>query len=1027
MLLLQIGLRVVRGPNWKWQDQDGGEGSVGTVVEIGKSVSSTAVAASADLAATASRLTGSSKSATSAAASNSASSSSVNHSSSYNSSGPEKTVFVQWDNGSRTNYRVGYQGAYDLRVFDSAPVGIRHTVSCSECNRRSLASAGGSLSASSGGRSSVGAVGRSPHHQQQQQQPVIQGIRWTCAECDNYSLCSACYHGDAHNLDHEFYRFDYNKSARVSVGKRRGCVKMDARGIFAGARVVRGPDWDWGRQDGGDGRPGRVLDIRGWENESGRSVANVRWDNGLSNVYRVGHKGKVDLKLLQAPASWGLYYRDHLPVLGERLDSVGGGCPYRVGERVRVARSEAQLRVMQEGHGGWNEKMSELVSQCGHVHRITERGDVRVQFDSGQAQRWTLNPDALERVASLRAGQLVRVLDDETELRRCLVDSWQDWHRSLAGSLVKVHSVHSDSSALVVTSENRTARLDPSVLVRLQQSAETAANNRMASHDIGAPLNVLVQKLIELTSSTDAGAASTSTAGGSAASSSSLGACRSFLAEVSQGNLETVRQMLASRATPVDGSINGKTGLMVACHQGHLEVVKLLLSHKASVSAIDEERDTPLHYAAFGNQPAAIKLLAAAGAPMDAQNNTGCTALHVAVNKQHKDCVQALLQLGASPNCQDGYGDTALHDAIGRASTDILNLLVQHQQLKPHSRNKRGFEPLHQAALKGNAGAAAALLARFGPEDCGNRRKDDGFAPLHLAALNGHVSVARALLDAGCNAEIRNQRGQTPFLLAVCQAKLAVASLLADRGADVNAADEDQDRACHFAAMRSGPYSKLPEFRLHAAPILAPTVALLDWNSKAPMPAKLVLTAWMLQLGADLGAVNRKGQTAVSLLGNEPDIVTCLNLFHRKLSLERADADSLCQVCQDDLSSVTFEPCGHRISCDHCSAKMRLCLRCKQPIERKLRDQDLIPAVAAAAAAEAGTSGGRQQNNLFEMQEELQRLREKVANEECSICMDNPRTVAFLCGHQACTDCAQALVQCHMCRKPIQARIQLYK
>uniref|UniRef100_A0A1I8IW72 RING-type E3 ubiquitin transferase n=1 Tax=Macrostomum lignano TaxID=282301 RepID=A0A1I8IW72_9PLAT len=588
---------------------------------------------------------------------------------------------------------------------------IRHTVSCSECNRRSLASAGGSLSASSGGRSSVGAVGRSPHHQQQQQQPVIQGIRWTCAECDNYSLCSACYHGDAHNLDHEFYRFDYNKRCQSASAEA-------ARLTPAASSPVPESSLGLGRQDGGDVRAlgERVRPFRGQRS--------------------VGHKGKVDLKLLQAPASWGLYYRDHLPVLGERLDSVGGGCPYRVGERVRVARSEAQLRVMQEGHGGWNEKMSELVGQCGHVHRITERGDVRVQFDSGQAQRWTLNPDALERVASLRAGQLVRVLDDETELRRCLVDSWQDWHRSLAGSLVKVHSVHSDSSALVVTSENRTARLDPSVLVRLQQSAETAANNRMASHDIGAPLNVLVQKLIELTSSTDAGAASTSTA-------AALRLAARLLRPHRLGNLETVRQMLASRATPVDGSINGKTGLMVACHQGHLEVVKLLLSHKASVSAIDEERDTPLHYAAFGNQPAAIKLLAAAGAPMDAQNNTGCTALHVAVNKQHKDCVQALLQLGASPNCQDSYGDTALHDAIGRASTDILNLLVQHQQLKPHSRNKRGFEPLHQAALKGNAGAAAALLARFGPEDCGNRRKDDGFAPLHLAALNGHVSVAR--------------------------------------------------------------------------------------------------------------------------------------------------------------------------------------------------------------------------------------------------------------------------------------------
>uniref|UniRef100_A0A1I8IQE4 RING-type E3 ubiquitin transferase n=1 Tax=Macrostomum lignano TaxID=282301 RepID=A0A1I8IQE4_9PLAT len=820
----------------------------------------------------------------------------------------------------------------------------------------------------------------------------------------------------------------------VSVGKRRGCVKIDARGIFAGARVVRG------RPTGTGAVRMAATAVRAacWTFAAGRTSPAVPWPTfgGITACPMVSgrHKGKVDLKLLQAPASWGLYYRDHLPVLGERLDSVGGGCPYRVGERVRVARSEAQLRVMQEGHGGWNEKMSELVVRP--RASITERGDVRVQFDSGQAQRWTLNPDALERVASLACRTACPSAGRRDRAAKVPSRFLQDWHRSLAGSLVKFechgnpksNTMETGSTRYTATqalwwspARNRTARLDPSVLVRLQQSAETAANNRMASHDIGAPLNVLVQKLIELTSSTDAGAASTSTAGGSsaggsAASSSSLGACRSFLAEVSQGNLETVRQMLASRATPVDGSINGKTGLMVACHQGHLEVVKLLLSHKASVSAIDEERDTPLHYAAFGNQPAAIKLLAAAGAPMDAQNNTGWHS-STPVNKQHKDCVQALLQLGASPNCQDSYGDTALHDAIGRASTDILNLLVQHQQLKPHSRNKRGFEPLHQAALKGNAGAAAALLARFGPEDCGNRRKDDGFAPLHLAALNGHVSVARALLDAGCNAEIRNQRGQTPFLLAVCQAKLAVASLLADRGADVNAADEDQDRACHFAAMRSGPYSKLPDA----------TVALLDWNSKAPMPAKLVLTAWMLQLGADLGAVNRKGQTAVSLLGNEPDIVTCLNLFHRKLSLERADADSLCQVCQDDLSSVTFEPCGHRISCDHCSAKMRLCLRCKQPIERKLRDQDLIPAVAAAAAAEAGTSGGRQQNNLFEMQEELQRLREKVANEECSICMDNPRTVAFLCGHQACTDCAQALVQCHMCRKPIQARIQLYK
>lgn len=31
-----VGLRVVRGPDWKWGNQDDGEGHVGTVVEIGQ-------------------------------------------------------------------------------------------------------------------------------------------------------------------------------------------------------------------------------------------------------------------------------------------------------------------------------------------------------------------------------------------------------------------------------------------------------------------------------------------------------------------------------------------------------------------------------------------------------------------------------------------------------------------------------------------------------------------------------------------------------------------------------------------------------------------------------------------------------------------------------------------------------------------------------------------------------------------------------------------------------------------------------
>ena len=71
-------MRVVRGPDWEWGNQDGGEGFVGTVVKIGKPGSSIS---------------------------------------------PEETVVVVWDTGVETNYRVGYDGAYDLKLLDNAPAG----------------------------------------------------------------------------------------------------------------------------------------------------------------------------------------------------------------------------------------------------------------------------------------------------------------------------------------------------------------------------------------------------------------------------------------------------------------------------------------------------------------------------------------------------------------------------------------------------------------------------------------------------------------------------------------------------------------------------------------------------------------------------------------------------------------------------------------------------------------------------------------------------------------------------------------
>lgn len=69
------------------------------------------------------------------------------------------------------------------------------------------------------------------------------------------------------------------------------------------------------KTSGGEGKVGKVVDIRGWDTESGRSVASVTWSNGTTNVYRMGHKGKVDLKYV-SDVQGGFYFKEHLPNLG---------------------------------------------------------------------------------------------------------------------------------------------------------------------------------------------------------------------------------------------------------------------------------------------------------------------------------------------------------------------------------------------------------------------------------------------------------------------------------------------------------------------------------------------------------------------------------------------------------------------------------------------------------------------------------------------------------------------------------------
>ncbi|XP_059173149.1 E3 ubiquitin-protein ligase MIB2-like [Physella acuta] len=324
-----VGTRVVRGPDWSWQNQDGGVGHVGTVVKVNGG--------------------GSGK--------------------------PEQTVDVVWDNGQKNMYRIGINDKFDLLVFDNAPSGVRHAhITCDECKTEG-----------------------------------VRGIRWKCSVCTDFDLCTVCYLNDKHSKDHRFIRIARPDDRSVLVPSRSSSSdkRVQSRGIFKGATVVRGLNWEYGEQDGTEGTKGKVEEIINSDNDSGRGIATVTWSLSTRVYkYRVGHKGQVDLKYL-TPGIGQTYYTNHLPVLGKVEEQYSW---FKVGDPVMCVMPLDALKKFQEKHGGWNNEMAKYINKKGTVCDVDDDGDIQVVYED--RQKWCFNPEALVKVEVKRLTVDVMMKDD---------------------------------------------------------------------------------------------------------------------------------------------------------------------------------------------------------------------------------------------------------------------------------------------------------------------------------------------------------------------------------------------------------------------------------------------------------------------------------------------------------------------------------------------------------------------------------------------------------------------------------------
>ena len=232
----------------------------------------------------------------------------------------------------------------------------------------------------------------------------------------------------------------------------------------------------------------------------------------------------------------------------------------------------------------------------------------------------------------------------------------------------------------------------------------------------------------------------------------------------------------------------GEALLTYAEDRGHAEVAELLrtaLSRRLSISSGSGTRAI-IDAATAGDLDAVLAEIARDPRLASAGNETGDTALHNAAKRGHLHVVQALVDAGATVDALRGDGYRPIHCALmpnwfmhtpGRVRDAIADLLL--------SRGAR--YTIFIAALRGDIDHVKRELAR--DRSLANFEDSCHHRVLSAAVRRGDVAMTRLLLDHGADPNLSEEgapRGAS-LLIAVGDRQREIVRLLLEHGADPNA------------------------------------------------------------------------------------------------------------------------------------------------------------------------------------------------------------------------------------------------
>jgi ankyrin repeat protein len=267
-------------------------------------------------------------------------------------------------------------------------------------------------------------------------------------------------------------------------------------------------------------------------------------------------------------------------------------------------------------------------------------------------------------------------------------------------------------------------------------------------------------------------------------------------AKAAQGGNEAVIRMLLTRGVSVEARDNqGRTLLTLAILENREPIVKLLLESGADVGACDNQCRTPLILAILENREPIVKLLVENAADVEAPDTMALLAY--AVLKEQTAIIKLLLE-----SCADAEVK-AMCDSIGKKDA-IIKLLLE----------KGASIPILKAigsttSLKGRLEPAISLgeenvvrLLLFMGADVDERGIIANMTPLLRAAFNSRLTIAKILVEAGADMKARDHRGWTVLHRAACWGDVELFQFLLDNGALelLDVTDSNGDTPLYYAA-----------------------------------------------------------------------------------------------------------------------------------------------------------------------------------------------------------------------------------